>query len=320
MTLLTTDLFLALAGLFVLAVAVSIARDAAHPTRWGSAAFWALLAVVLIGGKWLPPLVAGYGVLAMTLLVAAKQVNVPRFSAGNRRVLEAEAARLGNRLIWPVLLVPAVAIAASFVLPYISLGDWRIADAKQVSQIGIGLGCVLALLLALRETRERPAIAVGEGGRLLQLLGWTLLLPPMLAALGGIFSQAGVGEVIARGVAAALPVQHPFVAVVAYCAGMALFTILLGNAFAAFPVITLGVGLPFIVKQHGGDPAIMGALGMLSGYCGTLVTPMAANFNLVPVKLLELADDHAVIKAQAPMAAAIWIFNVTVMYFCVYRF
>jgi len=115
-------------------------------------------------------------------------------------------------------------------------------------------------------------------------------------------------------------VQHPLVAVVAYCAGMALFTIMMGNAFAAFPVMTLGVGLPFIVQQHGGDPAIMGALGMLSGYCGTLLTPMAANFNLVPVRLLELRDDFAVIRAQAPFAAAIWVFNVVVMYLCVYRF
>jgi len=59
---------------------------------------------------------------------------------------------------------------------------------------------------------------------------------------------------------------------------------------------------------------------MLSGYCGTLITPMAANFNLVPVRLLELRDDWAVIKAQAPFAAAILIFNVVVMYGCVYRF
>ena len=40
----------------------------------------------------------------------------------------------------------------------------------------------------------------------------------------------------------------------------------------------------------------------------------------MPVRLLELKDDWAVIKAQAPFAAAIWIFNVAVMYACVYRF
>ena len=42
----------------------------------------------------------------------------------------------------------------------------------------------------------------------------------------------------------------------------------------------------------------MAAIGMLSGFCGTLMTPMAANFNIVPAALLELADRNAVIKAQ----------------------
>jgi len=59
---------------------------------------------------------------------------------------------------------------------------------------------------------------------------------------------------------------------------------------------------------------------MLSGYCGTLLTPMAANFNLVPAMLLELPDKHAVIKAQVPIALVILMANVLIMWFCVYRF
>ena len=94
----------------------------------------------------------------------------------------------------------------------------------------------------------------------------------------------------------------------------------MGNAFAAFPVITLGIGLPFIVQQHGGNPAIMAAIGMLCGYCGTLLTPMAANFNVVPVMLLELKDKNAVIKAQVPIALTILAANILLMYCCVYRF
>jgi len=108
--------------------------------------------------------------------------------------------------------------------------------------------------------------------------------------------------------------------VVAYCLGMALFTICVGNAFAAFAVITGGIGLPLIVVQHHGNPAIMAAIGMLSGYCGTLLTPMAANFNLVPAILLELSDKHGVIKAQAPMATVILGVNLLLMWLCVYRF
>jgi uncharacterized membrane protein len=147
-----------------------------------------------------------------------------------------------------------------------------------------------------------------------------LILPQLLAALGGIFSQAGVGQVVAEIVVRALPAQNGFVAVVAYCVGMAAFTMCLGNAFAAFAVIAGGIGLPLIVQQHGGNPAIMAAVGMLSGYCGTLMTPMAANFNLVPALLLELPDKKAVIKAQVPIALVVLGANIAIMSLCVYRF
>jgi len=163
-------------------------------------------------------------------------------------------------------------------------------------------------------------VPLREGSRLLHTIGWALLLPQLLAALGGIFAQAGLGTIISDLVARVFPTEYPFVAVAVYCISMALFTVCLGNAFAAFPVITLGIGLPIIVQQHGGNPAIMAAIGMLSGYCGTLMTPMAANFNVVPVMLLELRDPHAIIKAQTPMALMILTANVFMLYACVYRF
>jgi len=317
-TLLDLNLFFGLCGLVLLAVAALIAANPAHPRRWGSAIFWLLLALAIGAGPWLPSAFTGYAVLVATVLAASRQVGVPEWAEPAAEERAARAARLGNRLLGPVLLVPAVAVAGSLLLDRVQSGDFRLVDPRQAAQVALGLGCVAGLVWAARVTRERPRVVAAEGGRLLELLGWTLVLPQMLAALGGIFAQAGVGEVVAGLVAAALPVQDPLVAVVAYAAGMALFTVLLGNAFAAFPVMTLGVGLPFVVRAHGGDPAVLGALGMLCGYCGTLVTPMAANFNLVPVKLLELRHDYAVIRAQAPFAAAIWIFNVVLMYLCVY--
>lgn len=318
MTLLSLDLFLGLCGVVLGAVAILVAMDRAHPHRWGSAGFWAILAMVTGAGPWIPPMIVGYAVVALAVLAAAGAVEPPTFRMPPVEVLTARAAALGNRVLAPVLIVPAIAVTGGLVLHRVRVGDFALVRAIHSAQVALGLGCLVGLVWALRTTRETPRGAVTEGGRLLQLIGWTLVLPQALAALGGILGRAGVGDEIARIVAAGLPVQDPLVAVVAYCAGMALFTILLGNAFAAFPVMTLGVGLPFIVEAHDGDPAIMGALGMLSGYCGTLVTPMAANFNLVPVRLLELRSDFAVIRAQAPFAAAIWIFNVVVMAAFVY--
>ena len=317
---LTLENFFMLAGLFVLALGVRIACDPDHARRWGSALFWILLGACIVAGKRMPAEAIGYAVIVMTLLAATKQVAPPHFDPGDEEQLERRANALRGRLLWPMIAVPVVAVAGGFGLAKITIAELPVVLAPQASQVSLGLGALLGLGIAFALTRARPLAAVDEGGRLLQMISWTLILPQMLAALGGIFARAGVGEEVARIVAALLPVQHPLVAVVAYCAGMALFTIMMGNAFAAFPVMTLGVGIPFIVQAHGGNPAIMGALGMLSGYCGTLLTPMAANFNLVPVRLLELRDDNAVIRAQAPFAVAIWVFNVVVMAACVYRF
>jgi uncharacterized membrane protein len=114
-----------------------------------------------------------------------------------------------------------------------------------------------------------------------------------------------------------LPKGVLILAVLVYCVGMALFTIIMGNAFAAFPVMTAAVGWPVLVQQYDGNPAAVFAVGMLAGFCGTLVTPMAANFNLVPAALLELKDQYGPIKAQIPTAVPLLACNVLIMWlFC----
>jgi uncharacterized membrane protein len=317
---LTVEPFYSICGLFMIGVAGGVAADVRRPRRWGAVGFWALLGAVFMGGPVFPPVISGYLILALVALAAAGQVRPPQRAAPDRAARVGEAARLGNRVLWPVLAVPATAVAGSLLL-----GRWRwqgklLAEPAQAPLIALGVGVVLALLWGLRATGSGVRVAAAQGGRLLELVGWALILPQLLAALGGIFATAGVGEVVAGLTARALPTELPWVAVTAYCLGMALFTMCLGNAFAAFAVITGGIGLPFIVRLHGGNPAIMAAMGMLAGYCGTLVTPMAANFNIVPALLLDLEDRHAVIKAQVPIALAVFAANLALMGLCVYRY
>ena len=162
--------------------------------------------------------------------------------------------------------------------------------------------------------------ALRENARLLDALSWAALLPMLLATLGAVFAATGVGDAVAHLVSAVIPTQYRDACVLAYGIGMALFTIIMGNAFAAFPVMTAGIGLPLIVTRFGGDPAIMAAIGMLSGYCGTLMTPMAANFNIVPAALLELPDENAVIKVQIPTGLILLGANILLMYLLVFRY
>jgi uncharacterized membrane protein len=312
--------FYVLAGAFLLATALRVVLDEGHTLRWSTALFWGLLGVSFVFGGSMPPTVVGYLVLGMTILAASGRVGVSRERTTGREERLESARRLGDSLFWPALLIPVTAILGSLFFGRIRWHGVSLVDSANMSVTSVCIGAVLALAVGLRLTRAPVRAAVGEGSRLIQAVGWALILPQALAALGGLFARAGVGTVVAGLVERALPTQYSFVAVAAYCFGMMLFTVCLGNAFAAFAVVTGGIGVPLIVHAHGGNPAIMAAVGMLSGFCGTLLTPMAANFNLVPVMLLELEDKNAVIRAQMPIGLALFAFNLLLMEFCVYRF
>ena len=150
-------------------------------------------------------------------------------------------------------------------------------------------------------------------------VGWAAVLPQMLAALGAVFAMAGVGEVVGGIAGQIIPAGSLLAAVAVYGFGMALFTMIMGNAFAAFPVMTAAVGLPILIRGFGGDPAVICAIGMLAGFCGTLMTPMAANFNIVPAALLDLKDRNAVVKVQVGTAVPLLFCNIALIYFLGFR-
>ena len=313
-----------LAGLIFMAFAWMSVTDRENPKRLRNAAFWGLMAVSFLFGSYLGDL--GNGVLLVGLVLIGGigglgQGRPATTSPEERRTL---AARFGNRLFIPALIIPATALLGTLVLAKIDIGGRPLFDAKDPTLIALGLGVLLALVVAMAMFRPPATAPLQEGRRLMDAVGWAAILPQMLAALGAVFALAGVGQVVGGLVADVIPMNGPLIAVIAYCLGMALFTFIMGNAFAAFPVMTAAIGLPFVILQFDGDPAIVCAIGMLSGFCGTLLTPMAANFNVVPANLLELPDRNAafngVIRAQAPTALAMLGANIVLMYALAFRF
>jgi uncharacterized membrane protein len=302
------------AGLVFAAIAFLSARDTTNPKRWANAAFWGLFSLSFLAGDVLGDFGNGVLVLAMVLIAGTIGLGLGRSSSTSPEERQALSRRFGNRLFVPALIIPAVTLAGSLTLKNVPL-----FDPAQVTLVSLAIGVVFALFLARIMLHQPVLAAFQEGRKLMNLLGWASLLPQMLAALGAVFALAGVGQAVGGIAAAAIPNDNPFAAVAAYTIGMALFTAIMGNAFAAFPVMTAGIGLPLIVGKFGGDPAIMSAIGMLSGFCGTLTTPMAANFNLVPAALLGLKDRYAVIKAQIPTALLVLAGNTVLMYALVFR-
>ena len=309
-----------LLGAYFAALAWRGARDVGNPRRITTAAFWALLAALLFAAERLPVRVVGGCVVVLVLIAGFGGLRSGRYAESSADEKRAEAARLGNRLFLPALLIPLLTVVGTLAAKHLTFGGKSLFDTANTGTLtALAVACLVALAAACALTRQTPGVAIEQSRRLVDAIGWAALLPLLLATLGSVFEAAGVGQAVAGVVRGIIPVDNAFLVVVAYALGMALFTAIMGNAFAAFPVMTAGIGLPLLVDLHGADAAALGAIGMLSGYCGTLMTPMAANFNLVPAALLELKDPYGVIRAQWRTGALLLACNVVLMYVIVFR-
>jgi uncharacterized membrane protein len=308
-----------LMGLMMAGIAIVNVRDTTNRKRYNNAAFWGLYAVTFLAGSHLPNFVNGLLVIAMVLIVAIGKLGGAPGEQTSRGEREVSAAKWGNRLFIPALTIPAVALLGTFTLKGLQVNGVPLVDPKQVTLISLGLATSVALIVGMVMLRPPASAPIIEARRLMDAVSWAAVLPQMLAALGAMFALAGVGPIVAGILSRWIPLDTRFAVVATYTIGMALFTSIMGNAFAAFPVMTAAIGLPLIVHRFGGDVVVMAAVGMLSGFCGTLVTPMAANFNIVPAALLELPDQNAVIKVQIPTALMLLTANTAIMYLFVFR-
>ncbi|HGM6859506.1 TPA: DUF979 domain-containing protein [Serratia rubidaea] len=324
-----------LAGVILLIVAVMSLRDRANPRRFTTGLFWGLYGLVFMVGDWtydlfgageearrLLHMIIGALVVLMALVAGLGGVRLGSYHQRTQQQREESAKRLGNRLFVPALAIPVVTVIGVLLfnnIPALQSAVFGPGNhSTLITLFSMALGVILGGVIAVKMTHERVAQPLQEARRLLDSIGWAFILPQILAMLGLLFTSAGVGTAVAHLTQEYLAVDNRFIAVAVYAVGMALLTMVMGNAFAAFPIITAGVGIPILVLQHGGNPAVMAAIGMFSGYCGTLMTPMAANFNIVPAALLELPDRNAVIKVQVPTGVLLLTVNVFLLYFLMF--
>ena len=307
------------AGALFAAYALSSAHDETNPKRFGNAAFWSLLAISFWFGERLGDM--GNGVLVLALVAIAGTHLLGRRARESTSAEEREhfSQRLGNRLFLPALIIPFAAFVGTILFNYTPLKDSGLLDPKSVTLVWLGIGVIVALLVCYAWLKPPVTAPVEEGRRLVDSIGWALVLPQMLASLGAVFAAAGVGTTIGALAGAIIPSGSVFLAVLLYALGLVVFTMIMGNAFAAFPVMVAAIGVPILIHQDRGDAAVIGAVGMLSGFCGTLMTPMAANFNIVPAALLELKNQYGVIKAQIPTAIPLLIANILILYLAAFR-
>ena len=295
------EIFYIMIGLYMATTMVFTLKDKNHKTRIGTALFWGIVSAIFIFGKLLPPAVVGTLIIVIAILSALKQINIGTLKQLDTTFAQLKADKLGLKIFIPSLAIAFVAMA--------------IAQFTKLSgTVAIGIAAVVALLLTFAFTKAKPIEYIEDTNRMFQSVGVFAILPQLLASLGALFTAAGVGDVISNIISGVIPDGNRLAGVIAYCVGMALFTAIMGNGFAAFSVITVGIGVPFVFAQ-GGDPIVCSALALTSGFCGTLLTPMAANFNMLPAVLLEMKDKNLVIKAQAPFAIVLLTIHILLMYF-----
>src|ERR1044071_9742653 len=300
------DAVYVLTGLVLWVFAALNFRDRDNANRKGSALFWLCLGVMLLLGIVMPHWLTGMRVLLMVGLDGAGRVGHRARAEGTTKSGQAaqKEPALGNRIFLPVLLIPALAFG--FALGFRLAGG----APSRGALVGLGFGGVAALFAGLWLTKGGAREAFGEGRRLNDSMGSVIILPQLLASLGVIFTASKVGELIATGIKGVIPGESLFLLVAANCLGMTLFTLVMGNSFAAFPVITTGVLVPLIVRPFGVDPAMAAIVTLTAGSTGTLITPMAANINIVPAALLNMRDQYGVIKFQIPYALTMWVLHV----------
>lgn len=294
------EFFYCIIGLVFFLVGLKALRDTTHTRRISTALFWFILAFTFIVGPYVPHWITGICVLAIAALTASNRVIQSKNDVPTAEETRKSADKLGYKVFIPALCLAFVAVLAATFLPF-------------GANNAIGISAAVALIVAFFITKAPLKSAVVDGTRLMDNVGPVGILPQLLAALGALFTAAGVGTVIAKGVSEIIPDGSRLIAVAVYCVGMALFTIIMGNGFAAFSVITVGIGIPFLIMQ-GANPVVVGALGLTAGYCGTLLTPMAANFNIMPAALLETKNKYVIIKSQAPVALVMLLVHIILMY------
>lgn len=291
-----------LMGLIVFSLGIHNFFDKKNPHPFGSGIFWSILGIVIGLGRFIPNFWNGVLIIIMTLPAIFKCVNKGHSHAPDKNYMLKMSKQIGNKVFIPALCIGGVAILTAL---FTNLG----------ALVGVGIGVLLAIVILMLLSKDnQPKVFLEDSFDMLSTVGPLSMLPMLLASLGAVFTQAGVGKVISNAVSSVVPTGNITVGIILYALGMVIFTIIMGNAFAAITVMTVGIGAPFVLNQ-GADPALITMVALTCGFCGTLLTPMAANFNIVPVAILEMKDKYGVIKNQVLIAIVMLILQIGYMLF-----
>lgn len=297
-----------LMGLLSIYTGVKNACDKENSSRIPTSIFWVVLGIVIGFGRFINgtengAVVTGILIFVMAIPAVLKKVKAGKMDKPTKAQSERLLAKNGMKVFIPAL---SIGLSAIYFASFTDLG----------AIVGVAFGVLLGVVILMLMSKENtPKVFLNDTERLLSTVGPLCILPMLLASLGAVFTKAGVGEVIASYVERIIPDGNLTVGIIVYCLGMVFFTMIMGNAYAAITVMTVGIGGPFVLAL-GANPTVVGMITLTTGFCGTLLTPMAANFNIVPVAMLDMKDRFGVIKNQFVIALFMIVFQIGYMLLC----
>ena len=212
--------------------------------------FWSLLGVVVAFGQWLPPLISGILVAIICIPAGLKLVRRGNLEAAPKEEQLRNFKRIGMKLFIPAFGAGVFTILISIFLP-----SWSSLSGSLFATI-FGV-----IILTIWNRENKPMVFLEEGRRFLDMTSAVYIMPLLLSCLGAVFTKAGVGDAFSALFGKIIPAGNIYVGIVAYALGMMLFTIIMGNAFAAITVMTVGVGVPFVISL-GGNPLYLVTLAI----------------------------------------------------------
>lgn len=291
-------------GFLIIYCGVKNALDKENTSRVGTCVFWSILGIVMAFGRWIPSFINGILLLIMCVPVVLRKVKRGKVNMASKEEKEANFQKIGMKIFIPTLCMGFFSLLCAINGMGLGLS----------ALVGMAIGVFVAVILLVAFNKKNtPKVFLNDFEALLTNVGPVILLPPLLACLGAVFNKAGVGGVIGALLGKIIPEGNIYIGIIVYAVGMALFTFIMGNAFAAITVMTVGVGAPFVLA-YGANPVAIGMLALTCGYCGTLCTPMAASANIFPVSVLEMKNTFGVIKNQIPVAVVMLVVQIIMMF------
>ena len=231
------EFFYVLCGLVSFDTALRATKN--EESKIGTSLFWCLLGIIFMFGKLIPSVVTGALLVVMGCLTATKQVRMSSFVESTPEFRQAASEKVGNKIFIPAVSIGIMALLLSFIkynantfffafrdilAPIISFGSGGGDAVALDGAVMTGTACLVALILAMAICRPKVSETRSDTSRLLMQVGASCLLPQLLGALGAVFKEAGVGDVISQIISSVVPAGNIVVGVIVYVLGMVIFT------------------------------------------------------------------------------------------------